>query len=332
MVANLANETLWVDSFIGGTDLHASMAEACFGDKFRNGDSATKSYLRSMAKTITFGNLYGGTSRTIQQNLSEPIDIHEAKRLYASWIGAIPGYQAWVSYQQAYVNTYGVVFTALGRQRVMLRDLRSGDKGKISYAERTSLNHPAQGTSADILRLSLQRIMQWVLDNGLSDYVKLHFHVHDELDFSVKDEWVPFIVPNILRIMKCDDMVRGYLKWPVGLECDVEYGQSWDVRYKFDKKAWGGISALKEFNQDIFKALFKHISEGNDYSVEDYRNVYLPVIYKTWEAGGYKDPYQDFSKATQRKVEAFAKWRLENPTAWPTPEHLEPLSHRTVDA
>jgi DNA polymerase I-like protein with 3'-5' exonuclease and polymerase domains len=297
MVTNFAKEQLWIDGFNGGTDLHSSMAEAIFKEKFTNADPATRSHLRSQSKTVTFGCLFGGSSRTIQANLPEKIDIQEAKNLYQNWISAIPGYQQWVVDQQSHVRSTGCVFTALGRQRVMLREIQSKDKPTIAYAERTALNHPAQGTAADILRLALVRIKDFIVNNAVDDVVKMHYHVHDELDFSVKDEWVPYIVPKILNLMKCDDIMTGLLKWPVSLECDVEYGQSWDVKYKFDKASWTGIESLKKFDQNIFRTLFKHISDGNAYTADEYRQSFLTAIYSAWNTTGYQDPYRAFCTA-----------------------------------
>lgn len=318
MVANFSNEPLWVNGFNGGTDLHASMAEALFGDRFRNGDPATKSHLRSQSKTITFGNLYGGTSRTIQQNLNEYISIDEAKQLYANWIGAIPSYKAWVQGQAQSLRQHSIVRTALGRQRPLITEMQSGDKPTIAYAERTSLNHPAQGTSADILRLALARIKEWIHTGNLSDVVNIFYHVHDEIDFVVKDEWVPFVVPSILNIMKCED-IRERFNWAVPLECDVEYGSSWDVKFKFEKQAWTGVQALKTFDQSVFRTLFEHISSGANFSVDDYRTSFLPAIYKQWSISGYKDPYQQYSEDISRKAQKFSRWMLETPakSKWP---------------
>ena len=323
MVANMANEQLWIDGFIGGKDLHGSMAEACFKDKFLNADPETRSYLRSMAKTITFGNLYGGSSRTIQQNLSEPITIEEAKDLYANWIGAIPNYKKWVDQQKAYVKSYHCVVTMFHRRRSVARDMMSGEPAKIAYAERTGLNHPSQGTAADILRIALNRIQSWILSNNLQDYVKIHFHVHDEVDISCKDECVPYIIPNIVRIMKVHDIITQRLKWPVPLECDVEYGRSWDVKHNFGKKdkCWSGIESLKSLDQGYFKKLFNVIVDGTEFDVADYREQVLSAIYTHWDSIGYQDPYQPFAERKQALVRAFIAHANSSPE-WPSLEQL----------
>jgi len=160
--------------------------------------------------------------------------------------------------------------------------------------------------------------------------IKIHFHVHDELDFSVKDEWVPFVVPYILHLMKCDDIVKGFLNWPVSFECDVEYGGSWAVPCKYEKIAWKGIKSLEGFNQKAFTGLFDHISKGGEYTAEEYRKVFLPMIYTRWEKMGYEDPYRSRCEKTAQLVRAFQAWRSkpENKYAWPTPETLAsvPLS------
>lgn len=326
MVANMSKEQLWIDGFVGGKDLHASMAAAVFKDKFALANAAERSYLRSMAKTITFGNLYGGTPRTIQQNLSEPISIDEARILYTNWISAIPGYAAWVRGQKNFVHTYLCTVTMFNRRRSLVRDLTCGDHAKESYAERTALNHPSQGTAADILRISLVRIQEWIIKNNLQDYVKIHFHVHDEINLSCKDEWVPYIIPNIIRMMKVPDIIS-WLGWPVPLDCDVEYAKSWDVKHNFGKKdtCWKGIPSLSGLNQEVFQKLYKLIVDGTEVDVEHYRTHILSEIYAHWRVTGYQDPYEPFAAKRASRAQAFEKF-LETSSKWPTLEELDQIS------
>ncbi len=322
LVTNLAMEQLWIDGFVGGKDLHASMAAALYKDKFANADAAERSNLRSMAKSITFGNLYGGTARTIQQHLSEPITIEEAQELYKNWIGAIPGYKAWVDHQKVYVRKNQRVSTAFGRLRPLEQEFMANDYAKISYAERTALNHPAQGSAADILRVALYRIKSWIQANGLGDYVKMHFHVHDEIDLSCKDEWIPFIIPNLVRLLKVPDLIQ-LLKWPVPLDCDVEYGPSWDVKHKFKDHKWSGVPGLAGLKQAGFAQLYQAIVDGTHFTVEDYRSSILPVVYAHWVKTAYEDPYRKTCEETYVLTQKMIQWKNEHPTVSPLKENLK---------
>ena len=277
--------------------------------------------------TITFGNLYGGTASTIQANLEIPVTFDEAKLLYNNWLSAIPFYKDWVSKQKVFVNHYKRVFTAFGRIRNLTREM-SGDRALQAYGERTALNHPSQGSAADILRVALSRIQAWILQNGLQDVVKLHFHVHDELNLSCKDEWVPFIIPNILRMLRVDDLIQ-QLKWPVPLDCDVEYGESWSVVAKFWDYAkgkgarWSKIKSLSGLNQDTLKQLYDSIIQGADFTADMYRKTYIPAIYAHWDKIGYTDPYRDFVVKRQERFDNMQVWCDKNPGHWPTPEDLD---------
>jgi DNA polymerase I-like protein with 3'-5' exonuclease and polymerase domains len=98
--------------------------------------------------------------------------------------------------------------------------------GKI---QRVSINIPLQGLAGDFMRLALNHIRLWSQsDCGVESVYELHGSVHDEIDYSVKNEYVPFIIPRLTRLMKLRD-IHERQKWPVPIECDTEYGRSWDV-------------------------------------------------------------------------------------------------------
>jgi DNA polymerase I-like protein with 3'-5' exonuclease and polymerase domains len=100
--------------------------------------------------------------------------------------------------------------------------------GKI---QRVAVNVPLQGLAGDFMRISLNRIRAWALSNPIIQSVfRLFCSVHDEIDFAVKNEYCPFVLPRLTRLMK----LRKYhekMKWPVPVECDCEYGLSWDVEH-----------------------------------------------------------------------------------------------------
>jgi DNA polymerase I-like protein with 3'-5' exonuclease and polymerase domains len=100
--------------------------------------------------------------------------------------------------------------------------------GKI---QRVAVNAPLQGLAGDFMRMALNRIRKWVESDPLIQAVfHLHCSVHDEIDFIVKNEYVPFILPRITRLMKLRTL-HEKMKWPVPIECDAEYGHTWDVEH-----------------------------------------------------------------------------------------------------
>jgi DNA polymerase I-like protein with 3'-5' exonuclease and polymerase domains len=144
--------------------------------------------------------------------------------------------------------------------------------GKI---QRVSVNIPLQGLAGDFMRIALNRIRIWAAHHEplVQAVFRLHGSVHDEIDFAVKNEYVPFVLPRTTRLMK----LRKYhiqKEWAVPIECDIEYGSSLDVEHHVtgdkDHKpvAWSAISELEnylpeEFDSASVKALLKAI-ESND--------------------------------------------------------------------
>jgi len=122
--------------------------------------------------------------------------------------------------------------------------------GKI---QRVSVNVPLQGLAGDIMRMALNRIRNWVESDPLIQAIfHLNGSVHDEIDFIVKNEYVPFVLPRLTRLMKMRKM-HERLKWPVPIESDAEYGRSWDVEHHVTgdddhaPAAWTEIKELAEY-------------------------------------------------------------------------------------
>jgi hypothetical protein len=105
---------------------------------------------------------------------------------------------------------------------------------------------------------------------------RLHGSVHDEIDISIKNEYVPFVLPRLTRLMK----LRKYhkqMKWPVPVECDAEYGRSWDIDYNVtDKKhpdAYTRIAGLEkyvpgDFDVPTVKNLYKALMSGDERRID----------------------------------------------------------------
>lgn len=156
-----------------------------------------------------------------------------------------------------------------------------GDYNKfVSKTLRVSVNAPLQGLAGDFMRAALVAIYLWSEDAGLGDVFRLHATVHDEIDFSVKNEYVPYILPRIDRLMKHRKMHQR-MKWPVPLETDCEYGVTWDVKEHLtgdDTHAPAGytkIQGLERYIPQMFddatvQGLFDALKEGDRQPVMDY--------------------------------------------------------------
>ena len=149
---------------------------------------------------------------------------------------------------------------ALRRQAdAMWKDTDNGIRNYQEYnrflgkAERVSINIPLQGTAGDLMRSALNRIREWAMKNpGIEKVFRLHETVHDEVDFSVKNEFVPYVLPRINRLMKLRNYHKAK-KWSVPIETDCEYGQTWDVQHhltgdnEHTASAWTEIEGLETY-------------------------------------------------------------------------------------
>jgi hypothetical protein len=126
----------------------------------------------------------------------------------------------------------------------------------LGYIQRVAVNCPVQGLSGDFMRIAINRIKKWIeKDPDIQQVFRFHGSVHDEIDVAIKNEYIPFILPRLTRLMK----LRKYhdnMKWIVPIECDAEYGRSWDVDYNVtDKKepaAFTHIKELETYVPDMF--------------------------------------------------------------------------------
>jgi len=104
-------------------------------------------------------------------------------------------------------------------------------KSFMSKVLRVVLNIPLQGLAGDIMRMSLNRLHTWSrFVPKIWQVLEVHASVHDELDYTVRDEFVPWVLPRFVKLMKLRPL-HEKMKWPVAIECDTEYGSSWDLRH-----------------------------------------------------------------------------------------------------
>lgn len=127
----------------------------------------------------------------------------------------------------------------------------------IGKIQRVSMNIPMQGFAGDEMRMALVKIFEWAQASGVENVVELHSTVHDEIDFSVKNEYVPYVIPRVTRLMKLRKLHKN-MKWLVPIECDAEYGDSWDVQHhmtgddKHPAAAWTEISGVENYLPPCF--------------------------------------------------------------------------------
>lgn len=155
--------------------------------------------MRSQAKVINFGVMYGMGVTALQKNLGT--DRKAAQKFYNDYFEKFHGLAGYLDSVKAQTARTGYTETFFGRRRYF-----DGIKSKIPFiraaAERMAINAPIQGTEADIVKLAMIRIDEYIRKNGLSDDARILMQVHDEIVLEVREAAVSKISPDIKEIME----------------------------------------------------------------------------------------------------------------------------------
>jgi DNA polymerase-1 len=212
IIAALSEDKNMVDAFLGGADIHAATAAKVFGVAL----DAVDRTMRSKAKAVNFGIIYGQGAFGLAQNLG--ISRGEAKEIIESYFkqfGSLKTYQA-ATIEMA--RKKGYVETILGRRRY-LQDINSANAVVRGFAERNAINAPIQGSAADIIKVAMIDIKREFEAQRFKS--KMIMQVHDELVFDVHLDEIELVQPVIKEKM------IGAVSMIVPLEVDMNYGENW---------------------------------------------------------------------------------------------------------
>jgi DNA polymerase-1 len=212
IAASFAKDETMIEAFRTKRDIHTTTAAKVFKVPL---EQVTPD-MRRKAKEVNFGILYGSTAFGLSQNLriprGEAMDIIKA---YFQEFSAIK------RYMDNAINTARekeYVETLMGRRRY-LRDINSRNASTRGFAERNAINAPIQGTAADIIKIAMVNIHQWLIKERLR--TRMTMQVHDELVFDVHKDEVDIVKENISRLM-CQAV-----QLEVPMEVEVGVGENW---------------------------------------------------------------------------------------------------------
>ena len=226
IAANMSHEPVWIQSFLNNEDLHAKMARLMF--KIPPNQAVPKN-LRTQSKKCTFKILYGGSAYTLANDLK--ISQEESKAIYEAFMVAVPNFKKWtLDIIETTKKAGGLSFSYFGRPRP-LPEILSDDYKIRAKSERQAVNNPVQATAADIMKHQLYVVYKWIIDNNLTNDVKMLLTVHDEIIFEIKDERVPELTSQLCELLT----VR--LEGWVPLEVEPKIGKTWGTMtpYKFEE-------------------------------------------------------------------------------------------------
>ena len=172
VLAHISGDENMIASFKGGLDIHRKTASEIFGVPFEEVTSAQ----RSNAKAVNFGIVYGISDYGLSQNTG--ISRKEAARYIETYLDKFPLVKAYMKDIVEYARENGYVSTMFGRRRY-IPDIASSSFTARSFAERTALNTPIQGSAADIIKIAMINVADRLRKEGCKSALMLQ--VHDEL-------------------------------------------------------------------------------------------------------------------------------------------------------
>ncbi len=212
LLAHMSEDEGLIDAFCSGTDFHAQTASRVFGIDFAD----VTPDLRSRAKAVNFGIVYGQQAFGLSQSLRIP--FVEAKEMIDRYFEVYPQVRIYLDEIVENAHQEGFATTMFGRKR-HIPELRSKNPNQRGFGERTAMNHPMQGSAADIIKLAMTQVQKRIFEEGLS--AKMILQVHDELDFSVPRGEIETVSSLVKDIMESIVSLR------VPLVVDVSHGNTW---------------------------------------------------------------------------------------------------------
>ena len=212
IMAHLSCDSHLIEAFRNGNDVHAATAAKIFGVPIEE----VTADQRRIAKTANFGIMYGISSFGLAQRLH--ISRAEAKKIIEDYFASFPAISSFIEDTLTSARETGYVETIFGRRRY-LPDINSGNGTVRALAERTAVNAPIQGTSADIIKLAMINVNRRIEKEGLKSRMVLQ--IHDELMFDAVAEEVE-ILEKIVR-EEMENVTS--LSVPLTVECN--HGNNW---------------------------------------------------------------------------------------------------------
>ncbi len=212
LLAHLSGDEHLVAAFNSGADFHAATAARVFGVGV---DEVTPA-LRSRAKAVNFGIVYGQQAFGLASSLKIP--RKEAQEMIDRYFEAYPGVRAYLDESVRLAHERGYAVTAYGRKR-HIKEFAQRNKQLIAFGERTAMNHPMQGTAADIIKIAMARVERRLREEGLAS--KLVLQIHDELDLEVPEAEIE-AASELVR-----ETMEGVAELKVPLIAEVSFGANW---------------------------------------------------------------------------------------------------------
>ncbi|MDD6034312.1 MAG: DNA polymerase, partial [Oscillospiraceae bacterium] len=212
LLAHISGDENMIRGFREGADIHRMTASQVFGIPFEQ----VPPQMRSRAKAINFGIVYGISAYSLSQDIHT--SVKEAKQYIEDYLHTYSGVDAYMKASVEKAREQGYVETLFHRPRY-LPDIHSKKPALRGFSERVAMNMPIQGTAADIIKLAMNRVYRRLKEEGL--HSRLILQVHDELLVETAlDE-----LDRVREIVRTE--MENAVSYSVKLEADVHDGKNW---------------------------------------------------------------------------------------------------------
>jgi DNA polymerase I len=213
IMAHLSQDAGMLQAFANNEDIHRATAAEIFGVE----RSAVDNEQRRYAKVINFGLIYGMSAFGLAQNLN--IERGAAASYIERYFARYPGVKAYMENTRAEAKQKGYVETYFGR-RLWVPEINSPNVQRRNGAERAAINAPMQGTAADLIKLAMISVQNWLVSEHLQS--KLIMQVHDELVLEVPDNELEKVK------QKLPELMQNVATLTVPLLAEVGVGSNWE--------------------------------------------------------------------------------------------------------
>jgi len=213
IMAHLSQDAGMLQAFANNEDIHRATAAEIFGVE----RSAVDNEQRRYAKVINFGLIYGMSAFGLAQNLN--IERGAAASYIERYFARYPGVKDYMENTRAEAKQKGYVETYFGR-RLWVPEINSPNVQSRNGAERAAINAPMQGTAADLIKLAMIAVQNWLVSEHLQS--KLIMQVHDELVLEVPDNELELVKQKLPKLM------QNVAKLTVPLLAEVGVGINWE--------------------------------------------------------------------------------------------------------
>ena len=216
IMAHISADEALVRAFAEGLDVHRATAAEIFGVA----PEAVTHEQRRYAKVINFGLIYGMSAFGLAANLG--IERDAAKHYIDRYFQRYPGVARYMEETRRLAKAQGYVETVFGR-RLWLPEINSPNGPRRQGAERAAINAPMQGTAADLIKLAMIKVQQWLDNSGVG--TRLIMQVHDELVLEVPESELTLVRDQVRALM------GAVAQLSVPLLAEVGVGPNWDAAH-----------------------------------------------------------------------------------------------------